>query len=71
MRVLIIDPDEARAALVAEGLGDVRPLAVRRAASLGEAEPELGAFAPDVIVVACEILRMLRASAPEISLADA
>jgi response regulator NasT len=54
MRVLIIDPDEARAALVAEGLGDVRPLAVRRAASLHEAEPELGAFAPDVIVVACE-----------------
>lgn len=54
MRVLIIDPDEARAALVAEGLADVRPLAVRRAASLEEAEPELGTFAPDVIVVACD-----------------
>ena len=54
MRVLIIDPDEARAALVAEGLADVRPLAVRRAGSLAEAEPELGAFAPDVIVVACD-----------------
>ena len=54
MRVLIIDPDEARAALVAEGLADVRPLAVRRAASMADAEPEFGAFAPDVIVVACE-----------------
>ena len=54
MRVLIIDPDEARAALVAEGLADVRPLAVRRAATLDEAEPDLGAFAPDVIVIACD-----------------
>jgi two-component system, response regulator / RNA-binding antiterminator len=54
MRVLIIDPDEARAALVAEGLGDVRPLAVRRAASLDEAGAELSVFAPDVIVIACD-----------------
>ena len=54
MRVLIIDPDEARAALVAEGLADVRPLVVKRAASLEEAGPELGAFAADVIVVACD-----------------
>lgn len=54
MRVLIIDPDEARAALVAEGLVDVRPLVVRRAASLSEAEAERGAFAPDVIVIACD-----------------
>ena len=54
MRVLIIDPDEARAALVAEGLADVRPLVVRRAATLAEAEPELGTFAPDVIVIACD-----------------
>ena len=54
MRVLIIDPDEARAALVAEGLADVRPLLVRRAASLAEAEPELKTLAPDVIVVACD-----------------
>jgi response regulator NasT len=54
MRVLIIDPDEARAALVAEGLADVRPLAVRRAASLEDAEPEFSAFSPDVIVVACD-----------------
>ena len=54
MRVLIIDPDEARAALVAEGLADVRPLVVRRVASLGEAGPGLGDFAADVIVVACD-----------------
>jgi len=54
MRVLIIDPDEARAALVAEGLGDVRPLVVRRAARLEEVEAELSAFAPDVIVIACD-----------------
>ena len=54
MRVLIIDPDEARAALVAEGLADVRPLVVRRAATLAEAEPELGTLAPDVIVIACD-----------------
>jgi two-component system, response regulator / RNA-binding antiterminator len=54
MRVLIIDPDEARAALVAEGLDDVRPLAVRRAASLDEAGTELTVFAPDVIVIACD-----------------
>ena len=54
MRVLIIDPDEARAALVAEGLADVRPLAVRRAASMEEAAPELGVFLPDVIVIACD-----------------
>jgi response regulator NasT len=54
MRVLIIDPDEARAALVAEGLADVRPLAVRRTASYEDIEPELASFAPDVIVIACD-----------------
>jgi response regulator NasT len=54
MRVLIIDPDEARAALVAEGLADVRPLLVRRAPSFEAAEPELGSFSPDVIVIACD-----------------
>lgn len=54
MKVLIIDPDEARAALVAEGLADVRPLEVRRAATFEEAEPFLAAFAPDVIVIACD-----------------
>jgi len=54
MRVLIIDPDEARAALVAEGLTDVRPLTVRRVAAFEEIEAELADFAPDVIVIACD-----------------
>ena len=53
MRVLIIDPDEARAALVAEGLGDVKPLEVRAAASFADFERDPGGFAPDVIVIAC------------------
>jgi response regulator NasT len=52
MRVLIIDPDEARAALVAQGLVGVEPLEVRRAAAFDEAEA--AAFAPDVIVIASE-----------------
>src|SRR5690348_15634388 len=54
MRVLIIDPDEARAALVAEGLADVRPLMVKRAPSVEDAEPDLARYAPDVIVIACD-----------------
>ncbi|HEY9218196.1 MAG TPA: ANTAR domain-containing protein [Phenylobacterium sp.] len=53
MRVLIIDPDEARAALVAEGLSEVRPLEVHKAPSL-EAVDDLARLAPDVIVIACE-----------------
>jgi response regulator NasT len=52
MRVLIIDPDEARAALVAQGLVGVKPLEVRRAAAFDEAEA--AAFGPDVIVIASE-----------------
>jgi response regulator NasT len=52
MRVLIIDPDEARAALVAEGLGDVAPQDIRRAALFNQREATI--FAPDVIVIACE-----------------
>lgn len=52
MRVLIIDPDEARAALVAEGLGDVAPEDLRRCAVFDQREA--AAFAPDVIVIACE-----------------
>jgi two-component system, response regulator / RNA-binding antiterminator len=52
MRVLLIDPDPARAALVAEGLEGVRPLEVRRSGALDEAE--IVAFAPDVIVIACD-----------------
>ncbi len=54
MRVLVIDPDPARAALVAEGLGDVKPLEVRAVASLEEIESELDQLAPDVIVIACD-----------------
>lgn len=52
MRVLVIDPDEARAALVAEGLAGIEPLEVRRSARLDAAES--AAFAPDVVVIACE-----------------
>jgi two-component system, response regulator / RNA-binding antiterminator len=52
MRVLVIDPDPARAALVAEGLaGDDAPV-VRQAAFFDAAEA--AHFAPDVIVVACD-----------------
>ena len=54
MRVLVIDPDPARAALVAEGLGDVKPLEVSAVASLEEIESELDRLAPDVIVIACD-----------------
>lgn len=54
MRVLVIDPDKARAALVAEGLADVKPLEVRSAPSFEAVEGELASFAPDVIVIACD-----------------
>jgi len=52
LRVLIVDPDEARAALVAQGLADVKPLEVLRMAAFEEAEA--AAFKPDVIVIASE-----------------
>jgi response regulator NasT len=52
MRVLVVDPDPARAALVAEGLAGVEPLEVRHAAVFDEAET--AAFAPDVVVVAAD-----------------
>jgi len=52
MRVLVVDPDPARAALVAEGLAGVEPLEVRHASVFGEAEA--ARFAPDVIVVASD-----------------
>ena len=52
MRVLVIDPDPARAALVAEGLRGVEPLEVRQAPIYIEAEAAV--FAPDVVVVAAE-----------------
>ena len=52
MRVLVVDPDPARAALVAEGLVGVEPLEVRHASLFDEVEA--AAFAPDVIVVASD-----------------
>jgi response regulator NasT len=52
MRVLVIDPDPARAALVTEGLAGVQPLEVRHAAVFDEREA--AAFAPDVVVVAAD-----------------
>ena len=54
MRVLVIDPDKARAALVAEGLADVKPLEVRVAPSFEAVEHELERFSPDVVVIACD-----------------
>ena len=52
MRVLVVDPDPARAARVAEGLAGERPADVRHAMLFNAAEAEI--FAPDVIVVASD-----------------
>jgi response regulator NasT len=52
MRVLVVDPDPARAALVAEGLAGVEPLEVRHIAAYEEAAA--AAFQPDVVVVAAD-----------------
>ena len=52
MRVLVIDPDPARAALVAEGLAEVKPLEVRHAATFDQREAAL--FEPDVVVMAAD-----------------
>lgn len=52
MRVLVIDSDQIRAELVAEGLAGIEPLEVRRSALYDEAE--VLAFAPDVVVIAAE-----------------
>lgn len=52
MRLLLVDPDPARAALVAEGLADMSPLVLERAPSLGEAD--LSRFKPDLIIIACD-----------------
>lgn len=52
MRVLVIDPDPARAALVVEGLAGVQPLEVRQSAIFEE--QEAAAFEPDVVVVAAD-----------------
>ena len=50
MRVLVIDPDEARAQLVVDGLREMQPTEVRCAARVGD----LGDYAPDVVVIACD-----------------
>ena len=52
MRVLVVDPDPARAALVAEGLAGVEPLEVRHVAAFDAREA--AAFEPDVVVVASD-----------------
>jgi two-component system, response regulator / RNA-binding antiterminator len=52
MRVLLVDPDRARAALVLEGLQDLQPLELRETARFDEAEA--AAFGPDLVVVACD-----------------
>ncbi|WP_369061812.1 ANTAR domain-containing protein [Caulobacter sp. 73W] len=52
MRVLIVDPDPARAALVTEGLGGVEPLQVRHLALFDE--QQAAEFGPDVVVVAAD-----------------
>jgi response regulator NasT len=52
MRVLVVDPDPARAALVAEGLAGVEPLEVRHATAFDPAQTT--DFEPDVIVVASD-----------------
>lgn len=52
MRVLVIDPDPARAALVAEGLAGAEPVEVLQAAAFDERQAI--AFAPDVVVIACD-----------------
>jgi response regulator NasT len=54
MRVLVVDPDPARAALVVAGLGDIDPLEVRSVLAFGAAQGDLDGFAPDVIVIACD-----------------
>ena len=52
MRVLVIDPDPARAALVAEGLQGADKPDVRQTPLYDAAE--VAAYAPDIIVVACD-----------------
>ena len=52
MRVLVVDPDPARAALVAEGLAGVEPLEVRHVVVFNEIEA--ARFKADVVVVAAD-----------------
>ena len=55
MKVLIVDPDDARGALVEEGLLEAHPgedVTARRVSQLSLAQ--LAHFEPDAIVIACE-----------------
>lgn len=54
MRILVIDPDQTRAALIREGLGEgeMHVAASLEAADLDDA---------DVVVIACELMQTLRA----------
>lgn len=52
MRVLVVDQDSARAALVEEGLAVSGVSEIRRASGCGEAE--LRSFGPDVVVIAAD-----------------
>ena len=52
MRLLLVDPDPARAALVAEGLGSADPLELQRVSTLSEAD--LARFKPDLVIIACD-----------------
>jgi response regulator NasT len=54
MRVLVVDPDPARAALVVAGLGDIDPVEVRSVSAFGAAQDDPTSFSPDVIVIACD-----------------
>jgi len=54
MRVLVVDPDPARGALVVAGLGDIDPLEVRSVLAFDGAQRDLPGFTPDVIVIACD-----------------
>jgi response regulator NasT len=54
MRVLVVDPDPARAALVVAGLDDIDPLEVRSVLTFEAAHGDIPGFAPDVIVIACD-----------------
>lgn len=52
MRLLVIDPDPARAALVTEGLADMRPLDIHHATTLDQAQ--LASLKPDCVIIACD-----------------
>jgi response regulator NasT len=52
MRLLLIDSDPVRAALVAEGLEGMGPLELKRSANLSESD--LAAFKPDLVIIACD-----------------